>query len=145
MELLLNLSWLMLALPAYWVWRREVEFGRGCERRKSLRGVMVLGCILTLLFPVISATDDLHFIRPEMEESASSKRALKQAASDRASTSLKTAIIPPAAATEVSSFPACTLRFRLLAKTTRNAGLRLLFLRSPLFQPLWRRISFISC
>jgi hypothetical protein len=102
MELLLNLSWLMLALPAYWVWRREVEFGRGCERRKSLRGVMVLGCILTLLFPVISATDDLHFIRPEMEESASSKRALKQAASDRASTSLKTAIIPPAAATEVS-------------------------------------------
>lgn len=101
MELLLNLLWLMLALPAYWVWRREVECGRGCERWKSLRSVLVLGCILMLLFPVISATDDLHFIRPEMEESASSKRALKQAAGDRASNSAKIAITPPATVTEV--------------------------------------------
>ncbi len=33
-----------------------------------------------LLFPVVSATDDLHTMRPEMEESTSSKRAAKPAA-----------------------------------------------------------------
>ena len=102
MELLLNLFWLMLALPAYWIWRREVGCGRSCERWKSLRAILVLGCILMLLFPVVSATDDLHFMRPEMEESASSKKALKQAANDKSSSSLRTAITPPAAATEVA-------------------------------------------
>ncbi|MGD0790332.1 MAG: hypothetical protein ABR920_01060 [Terriglobales bacterium] len=36
--------------------------------------VCALGCALVLLFPVISATDDLHAMRPEMEES---ERALR--------------------------------------------------------------------
>jgi hypothetical protein len=36
-----------------------------------------------LLFPVVSATDDLHFIRPESEESSPTRRALRTVANDR--------------------------------------------------------------
>jgi hypothetical protein len=72
MELVLNLVWLLLAVPAYWVWRRQSrKFG-------SLRCLVTLGCVLFLLFPVISATDDLHAMRPEMEESSPTKRTVKQ-------------------------------------------------------------------
>jgi hypothetical protein len=97
MELLLNLLWLMLALPAYWVWRQQLRCARDRGCWQAPRTVLMLGCILMLLFPVISATDDLHFMRPEMEESTSSKRALKYAASDKAPGALRVAIIPPAA------------------------------------------------
>lgn len=84
MELLLNIIWLALAVPAIWVWRRRPAHGDiawfGCWRT-----VVLLGCVLVLLFPVISATDDLHAMRPEMEESSASKRLLKQAGSAKAS------------------------------------------------------------
>jgi hypothetical protein len=96
MELLLNLLWLTLALPAYCVWRQQLRCARDTECWQAPRTVLMLGCILMLLFPVISATDDLHFIRPEMEESTCSKRALKYA-SDKAPGALRVAIIPPAA------------------------------------------------
>jgi hypothetical protein len=38
---------------------------------------------LLLLFPVISATDDLHAMQPEMEESGPSKRMAKQVAGEK--------------------------------------------------------------
>jgi HAMP domain-containing protein len=79
MELLLNLLWLLLALPAWWVWRRQ---DRSFD---SLRCVLVLACALVLLFPVISATDDLQAMRQEMEESTPSKRTLKQAGIENSS------------------------------------------------------------
>jgi len=82
MELLLNLVWILLALPAYWLWRRSMGAERGPS---SLQCVLALGCTLVLLFPVISATDDLHAMRAEMEESASSKRTVRQAASEKSS------------------------------------------------------------
>jgi hypothetical protein len=47
--------------------------------------LLLLGCSLVLLFPVVSATDDLHAMRPEMEEWNASKRVLKQAGSTRTS------------------------------------------------------------
>lgn len=83
MELLLNLLWLTLALPALWLWRRA---NRSSDARPfgSLRCLLVLSCLLTLLFPVISATDDLHPMRAEMEESSLSKRMLRSAADHRA-------------------------------------------------------------
>jgi hypothetical protein len=40
-----------------------------------------LGCAFVLLFPVISATDDLHAMRPEMEESERACRDAKCCAS----------------------------------------------------------------
>jgi hypothetical protein len=84
MELLLNLAWLLLALPAYWLWQRAHA---GAERKfNSVQVLLALGCVLVLLFPVISASDDLHAMRAEMEDSSSSnKRAVRQSGSDRSS------------------------------------------------------------
>jgi hypothetical protein len=83
MELLLNLAWLLLALPAYWLWR---ERSRTRVGRRSLQCLLSLGCMLVILFPVVSATDDLHAMRAEMEESPLSKRSLCQKAGDKVST-----------------------------------------------------------
>jgi len=86
-ELLLNLAWLLLALPACWLWRRHVS-ARRAGKPSSAQALLSLGCLLVLLFPVISATDDLHAMRAEMEDSSISKRTVRQAASDRQSSSV---------------------------------------------------------
>ncbi|MFZ0300772.1 MAG: hypothetical protein WAM13_20660 [Candidatus Sulfotelmatobacter sp.] len=82
MELLLNLAWLLLVLPAYWLWRRDSGL-RAARWVTSLQCLLALGCVLVLLFPVISASDDLHAMRTEMEDSSISKRTVRQAGSDR--------------------------------------------------------------
>jgi len=85
MELLLNILWLLLALPAiYWLrqpacTQKSLPFGR-------FRAFLLLGCVLVLLFPVVSASDDLHAIRSEMEESNPSKRVVRQSAGDKSVT-----------------------------------------------------------
>lgn len=82
MELLLNLAWVLLAMPAYWLWRssRMAPDGR---KFNSLQCLLALGCMLVMLFPVISATDDLRAMRTEMEESPASKRSVRQAGADK--------------------------------------------------------------
>jgi hypothetical protein len=73
MELLLNLLWLLLVMPAFWLWR----YSRTAPERRAaspLHCLLALGCLLVILFPVISATDDLQAMRAEMEESPTSKR-----------------------------------------------------------------------
>jgi hypothetical protein len=94
-ELLLNLAWVLLALPAYWLWRRKAE-SRGIGPVQCL---LALGCVLVLLFPVISATDDLHAMRAEMEDSSVSKRTVRQAGSDRSAAWSNRMQAPPAAVT----------------------------------------------
>ena len=79
MELLLNLVWLMLALPAVLLLRRGPVLGRSSGYLGRSRSFLILGCVLVLLFPVVSVTDDLHALRQEMEESSPSKRMVKQA------------------------------------------------------------------
>jgi hypothetical protein len=71
MELFLNLCWLSLLVPAFLLWRQRTS---SAASHRPLVLVCVLGCALVLLFPVISATDDLHAMRPEMEESERSFR-----------------------------------------------------------------------
>lgn len=83
MELLLNLCWLALALPAIWMWRHESVSAKNCRCFARLRPFLLFGCVLMLLFPVVSATDDLHALRQEMEESSPSKRMVKQATGDK--------------------------------------------------------------
>jgi hypothetical protein len=85
MELLLNLAWIFLALPAYWLWRgaRSRRLGR---RLSSAQCLFALGCLLVILFPVISATDDLRAMRAELEESPSSERSMRQAGDHKLST-----------------------------------------------------------
>ena len=80
MELLLNLTWLLLAVPAYWLWRRH----QSARRLRSVQCLLALGCMLVILFPVISASDDLVAMRAEMEESPVSKRSVHPAGSDKA-------------------------------------------------------------
>jgi hypothetical protein len=84
MELLLNLTWLLLALPAYWLWRRSFHT-RALGKLGSLQCLLALACLLVLLFPVISATDDLHAMRTEMEESSPGKRSARQVAGEKSS------------------------------------------------------------
>jgi hypothetical protein len=71
MELALNLVWLILALPAFVVWRRQSASARSS-------GIVLLGCLLALLFPIVSVTDDLHPISAEIEECSPLKRTVKQ-------------------------------------------------------------------
>jgi hypothetical protein len=91
MELLLNLAWLLLALPAYWLWRR------GTPAFSSLQCLLALACVLVLLFPVISASDDLHAMRAEMEDSSICKRAVRQTGSVKSSASVNRPQGPSAA------------------------------------------------
>ena|SRR5271165_3124269 len=79
MELLLNLLWLALLLPAVLIWRSQSVCSGKFRHPCGLRAIILLGCLLVLLFPVVSATDDLHPVRNEMEESSPSRRAVKQA------------------------------------------------------------------
>jgi hypothetical protein len=103
MELLLNLAWLLLALPAYCVWRRGVVAKRQ-SRFNSLQGLLALGCLLVLLFPVISATDDLHAMRAEMEEPGINKRSVRQTSQDKSSVKVSGLYNPPAIVENASSF-----------------------------------------
>src|SRR5579872_5902662 len=73
MELLLNILWLLLAVPAFWMWQHPRGNGEGTHACGPLRALALLGCVLLLLFPVVSATDDIHAIRPEIEESQSKR------------------------------------------------------------------------
>jgi hypothetical protein len=86
MELLLNLAWLLLALPACWLWRdaRTAPAGR---KFTSFQCLLAIGCILVILFPVVSATDDLRAMRTEMEESPASKRSVCQSSGEESSAS----------------------------------------------------------
>jgi hypothetical protein len=101
MELVLNLAWLLLALPAFWLWRgsRTPLFVR---RFTALQCVLALGCMLFILFPVISATDDLRAMRNEVEESPASKRTLRLVGCDRVSPSKWQS--PPALVASAPSF-----------------------------------------
>jgi len=84
MELFLNLAWVLLALPAYWLWRSARSVRRQAHFN-SLQCLLALASVLVLLFPVVSATDDLLAMRTEMEESAPGKRTIRQAGTDRCS------------------------------------------------------------
>ena len=75
MELLLNIFWLIIAAGALGIWVRQ------WRRRARWRGLPLqlcaLGCVLVLLFPVISATDDLHATALAVETSDFSRKMLK--------------------------------------------------------------------
>lgn len=80
MELLLNIAWLMLSIPAIWIWMHTPARQKGARLLRGLGAIVLLGCVLVLLFPVVSASDDLHAMRPDIEESSPGKRVVRQAA-----------------------------------------------------------------
>ncbi|HEX8817528.1 MAG TPA: hypothetical protein VF753_18700 [Terriglobales bacterium] len=72
MELLLNLVWVLVAATVLYAWGRRRNHPQARPR------LVVLLCLLALIFPVISATDDLHAMNSEMEDSISVRRSAKQ-------------------------------------------------------------------
>src|SRR5271165_3774318 len=70
MELLLNLVWLTLAagtLLAFVRGRRRSASRMQVSCRTSL---MALACVVVLLFPIVSASDDLHPTQAVVEEAS---------------------------------------------------------------------------
>ena len=82
MELVLNLFWLTLAVPAVWICCHDSDCASDRRGSDRIRPFLLLGCVLMLLFPVVSATDDLHAMRQVMEE-APSKRMVKPLAGEK--------------------------------------------------------------
>ena len=76
LELLTNLLWVLLGIPAWFLWRRDC--GKPAPKRwfHVAGPAVVLGAALVLLFPFVSATDDMHAIGPDMEESSSPRRSV---------------------------------------------------------------------
>jgi hypothetical protein len=70
MELLLNLLWSAIAGSALAVYLRTAA----AEGRQFLLGLGALLCLLTLLLPAISITEDLHFVALAVEDSSTTKR-----------------------------------------------------------------------
>ena|SRR5579871_3766922 len=68
LELLLNIVWVLVVAGSLLFWRRFLSANEHCARRPVITLVALL-CILVLLFPVISATDDLHVAEFAMEDS----------------------------------------------------------------------------
>lgn len=60
METLLNLVWLAVTVAAIWLWRFRWTGSRRNPRFSTRVEAVAMVCILALLFPVISLTDDLH-------------------------------------------------------------------------------------
>ncbi|SRR5579883_2851747 len=69
MELLLNLVWAAVAIFAYAVYAVGNRSWRTAGVR-SAQAVVALACALVLLFPVISASDDLHPTEAVVEDAA---------------------------------------------------------------------------
>ena len=68
----LDIFWLLLVAPSFCMWiRRRPDLTRG-------RFIIAVTCFLVLLFPVISASDDLQVAAQEAQESGPSKRSVKQ-------------------------------------------------------------------
>lgn len=127
MELLLNLCWLLLLGPGAYLWLRQRR-----RAKPIFQFSVALACLLFLLFPVISATDDLHAFRQEMEESSPSKKALKQVAKR---TTAQEFSAPPAQVPCSVSFPPstqlCGFVLTFTAPATASAGSGIFVSRAP--------------
>lgn len=70
MELVLNLVWVLIAATALsWHLRSESK-----DRKQFLLALGALCCVLLLLFPAISVSDDLHLEAVVTEDSNPTKR-----------------------------------------------------------------------
>ena len=77
MELLLNLAWLLVATGAIVLWLYQKRDGVFTGRMGLLLPSVALACALAVLFPAISATDDLHAAQLAVEASDVARKALR--------------------------------------------------------------------
>jgi len=89
MELALNLVWAILAIASYALLFRSLRMRTENARRPSRRQcVIALTCVLAVLFPVISLTDDLHEIQATAED-ASAAGVVKRCVAGQSSASAR--------------------------------------------------------
>jgi hypothetical protein len=70
MELLLNLIWLALAVGALAAFMRGHQRPTQTAEVSYRMSLLALACVLVLLFPVISASDDLHPTQAVVEDAS---------------------------------------------------------------------------
>jgi hypothetical protein len=70
MELLLNLVWVALALAAFSALLRNRRAASQLPQVPYGKALLALACVLVLLFPVVSASDDLHPAQAVVEEAS---------------------------------------------------------------------------
>jgi len=70
MELLLNLIWLTLALGALFAFVSRHRSFAQVAQVPYVRALLALSCGLVLLFPIISASDDLHPVQAVLEDAS---------------------------------------------------------------------------
>jgi hypothetical protein len=80
MELALNLIWAIITVASYallfrYLASRRTDPARGLSR---LQCVVALTCVLAILFPVISLSDDLHEMQATLVEASSSVLVIKK-------------------------------------------------------------------
>jgi hypothetical protein len=73
MEITLNLCWLAVVVASYALWLSQPWFAGRAQlgRRERAAALLVLGCVLFLVFPVISISDDVRAAREFLEEPTS--------------------------------------------------------------------------
>ncbi|HEV2116945.1 MAG TPA: hypothetical protein VGR48_13020 [Terriglobales bacterium] len=77
MELLLNLAWVLVAVAAVVLWLRQNRRGVSAARVSLLLQSIALACALAVLFPAISATDDLHAAQLAVEAQDVARKVLR--------------------------------------------------------------------
>jgi hypothetical protein len=92
MELTLNLLWAIIAAASYALLfrnlaSRKMNHARGPSRSQCL---IALTCVLAILFPVISLSDDLHEMQATLEEASSSVLVIKKCVVNRSSNPART-------------------------------------------------------
>jgi cytochrome bd-type quinol oxidase subunit 2 len=70
MELLLNLIWLAVAATALVVFTRSRQRSARMAHVPYVQALIALACLVILLFPVISASDDLHPAQAVVEDAS---------------------------------------------------------------------------
>lgn len=68
MELLLNVVWAAVALTAFCALLQNRRTSSQRSQTSGAKAWLALGCVLVLLFPVVSASDDLHPAQAVLEE-----------------------------------------------------------------------------
>jgi hypothetical protein len=88
MELALNLAWLVLAFASYLLlFRRLARCGpKDTPGPNRFQHIIALTCVLAILFPVISLSDDLLEMQVTVEEASLSRLAVKKFEAKHSST-----------------------------------------------------------
>jgi hypothetical protein len=73
MELVLNTAWVLLSLSALAVWLA----GERLRKQSLVPALIALACVFVLLFPVISATDDLYTAQFPLEDTPTVTQSVK--------------------------------------------------------------------